>query len=64
VGAPHIHPFLLCQTANQDFFGIYFVGTAAQTFEIIYYPDQDRVVLNYITLGGAMEMYFIMRGKA
>jgi alpha-glucosidase (family GH31 glycosyl hydrolase) len=47
-----------------DFFGIYFVGTAPQTFEIIYYPGESKVVLNYITLGGAIEMYLIMRGTA
>lgn len=29
VSGSHIHPFLLCQTQNKDFFGIFFVGTAA-----------------------------------
>lgn len=28
LNGPHIHPFLLGQTANKDFFGIFFVGSA------------------------------------
>jgi hypothetical protein len=34
----HIHPFVLCQTQDKDFFGMFFVGTAPQQFEVITYP--------------------------
>lgn len=64
VSGSHIHPFLLCQTANKDFFGIFFVGTTAQAFEVVYFENYNQVVLNYITLGGQIEMYVIMRGTA
>jgi hypothetical protein len=60
----HIHPFLLCQTQNKDFLGIFFVSTAAQAFEVIYFEGYNETVVNYITLGGHMEIYFIIRGTA
>lgn len=60
----HIHPFLLCQTKHKDFFGLFFVGTTAQAFEIVYFNNYDEIVVNYITLGGEIEMYAIMRGTA
>jgi hypothetical protein len=34
-GGNHIHPFVLCQTQDKDFLGLYFVGTAPQHFEIL-----------------------------
>jgi len=57
---PHIHPFILCQTANKDFFGIFFVSTAAQNFEVVTFEEYDQVVLNYATLGGDIEFYVII----
>lgn len=60
----HIHPFILCQTTDKDFFGMFFVSTSPQTFEVIQFGGDKRMVLNYITLGGPIEIYTIVRGKA
>lgn len=43
--------------------GMYFVGSAPQQFEIISTGHDDRMILNYITMGGPIEIYTIMRGK-
>lgn len=43
---------------------MFFAGSAAMAFEIIQYPDQEGIIFNYISLGGQLEMYFIMRGTA
>lgn len=64
LNGPHIHPFILCQTKNKDFFGMFFAGSSAMAIEIIQYEGHEEVIVNYIQLGGAMEMYFIMRGTA
>jgi len=48
----HIHPFIMGQTKNKDFFGIFFLGTAASSFEILHFDGYDQTILNYITLGG------------
>ena len=31
----HIHPFILCQSKDKDFFGMFFVSNAPQHFEIL-----------------------------
>jgi len=43
---------------------MFFVGSAPQSFEVIQFGGQDKMVLNYITIGGPIEIYTIMRGKA
>lgn len=53
----------MCQTKDKDFMGMYFVGSAPQQFEIISTGHDDRMILNYITMGGPIEIYTIMRGK-
>ena len=60
----HIHPFIMCQTQDKDFMGMFFVGSAPQQFEIISTKNDGRMILNYITIGGPIEVYTIMRGKA
>lgn len=44
--------------------GMFFVGNAAQHFEILVFGDDPRQVLNYITIGGPIEIYVMMRGSA
>lgn len=43
---------------------MYFVGTADQIFEVVYFTGENKIILNYITSGGNIEFYFIMRGSA
>ena len=43
---------------------MFFVSTAMQAFEIVYFDNFDSIVLNYITLGGDIEIYFFIRGSA
>lgn len=63
--ANHIHPFMLCQTEKKkDFFGIFFASTQPQVFEIVKFTNSTKMVVNYITLGGILEFYVIMRGSA
>mmetsp|Transcript_30770 Transcript_30770/g.30260 ORF Transcript_30770/g.30260 Transcript_30770/m.30260 type:complete len:99 (-) Transcript_30770:225-521(-) len=64
LNGPHIHPFIMGQTANKDFYGIFFASSSAMAFEIIEYRGEENVVLNYIQAGGQMEIYFMMRGSA
>ena len=62
-GGNHIHPFIMCQTKDKDFMGMFFVGANPQQFEVLYTDKDDRMILNYITIGGPIEVYTIMRGK-
>lgn len=62
-----VHPFILGQTADKkknDWFGLFFVGGGAQSFEIVSVPGSDQVILNYITLSDQIEFNIIMRGSA
>ena len=43
---------------------MFFASTSHQVFEVIQHDYDDRMILNYITLGGPLEIYTIMRGKA
>jgi hypothetical protein len=47
-----------------DFMGMFFVGTAPQRFEILVFDNDPRQVLNYITVGGPLETYVMMRSSA
>ena len=61
----HMHPFIMCQTnQTKEFFGLFFVSTGPQVFEVIKYVNSTKMVLNYITVGGALEFYVIMLGNA
>ncbi len=63
--ANHIQPFLLCQTeTRKDFFGMFFASTAPQVFEVVKYTNSTKMVVNYITVGGALEFYVFLRGTA
>ena len=44
--------------------GMFFVGTAPQHFEILVFDNDDRQILNYITIGGPIEVYVMMRSSA
>ena len=43
---------------------MFFVGVAPQHFEILIFDNDDRQVLNYITIGGPIEVYVMMRSSA
>lgn len=61
----HIHPFLLCQTEQKkDFFGMFFASTGPQVFEVVKFYNSTKMVVNYITIGGALEFYVFLRGSA
>lgn len=58
-------PFILGQTQkHSDWFGLFFVGGEASSYELISVADKDSVILNYITMGDQIEFYVIMRGTA
>ena len=62
-GTYGVHPFVLVQSKNKgDYFGIYFRNSNAQQ-PIIRYNDDGSSVLSYITIGGELEVYFIMHGS-
>jgi alpha-glucosidase (family GH31 glycosyl hydrolase) len=54
----------LAQTKNKDFLGIFLVSSSAVAFEVIHFPGYEESVVNFITLGGHLEVYFIIRGTA
>lgn len=55
----------MCQTnITKEFFGLFFVSTGPQVFEVIKYVNSTKMVVNYITVGGALEFYVIMLGNA
>lgn len=61
----HIQPFMLCQTEERkDFFGMFFASTGPQVFEVVKYTNSTKMVVNYITVGGALEFYVFLRGTA
>lgn len=43
---------------------MFFVSNFPQSFEVLKFGSDKRMVLNYIVLGGPIEIYTIMRGKA
>ena len=60
-----VHPFLMGQTNNKkDWYGIFFVGGQASSFEVISVQNTDKIILNYITTGANIEFYIYMRGTA
>jgi alpha-glucosidase (family GH31 glycosyl hydrolase) len=59
----HIHPFILGQTDDKSFFGIFYANTGVQHFEIIHFTKFDNAVINYIHLGPNIEIYFLF-GKS
>lgn len=59
-----VHPFALVQTKNQDeYFGLFFRNTDAQTV-VINYKTNGETTLSYITTGGSIEIYVMLRGTA
>jgi len=58
-----VHPFILGQNENRkDWYGLFFVGAQAESFEVINVQDSNKIILNYITTGGNIEFYVYMRG--
>jgi hypothetical protein len=55
----------MCQTnQTKEFFGLFFVSTGPQVFEVIKFVNSTKMVINYITVGGALEFYVMMLGNA
>jgi alpha-glucosidase (family GH31 glycosyl hydrolase) len=42
---------------------MFFVSNAPQVFEVLKFGGDQRMILNYIVLGGPVEFYSIMRAK-
>lgn len=61
---PGVHPFIMFKTDDDQFAGIYFAGSAPAQFEVIRFDGYDWTVLNYITIAGSIEAYFILPGSA
>jgi alpha-glucosidase (family GH31 glycosyl hydrolase) len=55
----HIHPFILGQSKDKTFFGIFYANAGAQHFEIVHFTKYDVAVINYIHLGPNIEVYFM-----
>jgi alpha-glucosidase (family GH31 glycosyl hydrolase) len=59
-----VHPFALVQTKTVgEYFGLFFRNTNAQA-PIIKYKDHGESTLSYITTGGSIEIYVMLRGSA
>jgi alpha-glucosidase (family GH31 glycosyl hydrolase) len=59
-----VHPFALVQTAEKtQFMGIYFRNSNAMS-PIITHTDGGKSTLSYISTGGTVEIYFILKGSA
>lgn len=57
-----VHPFALVESGTKgEFFGIYFRNTNAMS-PVISYTGDSTSTLSYITTGGQIEMYVMMRG--
>ena len=61
---PAVHPFIMFKTTDNQFAGIYFPNSAPAQFELIRYSGYEWSIFNYITIGGAVEMYFILPDTA
>lgn len=62
-GTSGVHPFVLVRGKNKDdFFGIYFRQSTAMSPVLRFY--EDKSVLSYISLGGALDIYFFVHGSA
>ena len=57
-----VHPFALIESSQKgEFFGIYFRNTNAMS-PVITYTGDSTSTLSYITTGGQIEIYLMMRG--
>ena len=57
-----VHPFILVQAHKQNqYFGLYFRNSNAQS-PILTFKKDGGSTLSYITTGGQIEMYVILRG--
>eukprot|EP00178_Gracilaria_changii_P004233 TRINITY_DN16625_c0_g1_i1.p1 TRINITY_DN16625_c0_g1~~TRINITY_DN16625_c0_g1_i1.p1 ORF type:complete len:324 (-),score=46.70 TRINITY_DN16625_c0_g1_i1:432-1403(-) len=61
---PAVHPFIMFKTDDNQFAGIYFPNSAPAQFEMVRYDGWEWSIFNYITIGGAVEMYFILPDTA
>jgi alpha-glucosidase (family GH31 glycosyl hydrolase) len=59
-----VHPFALVQTKTKGrYFGIYFRNSNAQS-PVIQYNDDGTSTLSYITTGGVIDVYFMLKDTA
>jgi len=55
----------MCQTKTKgEYVGMFFMASTAQVFEVIHFAGFNESVINYIQLGGALEIYVFIRGSA
>jgi alpha-glucosidase (family GH31 glycosyl hydrolase) len=52
------------KTDDNQFAGVYFVGSAPAQFEIVRYEGYDWTIVNYIAIAGTIEAYFILPNSA
>ena len=63
LGSYGVHPFMLIQgTKKDEFIGLYFKSSNAMS-PVIRYLNDSRALLSYITLGGQLDVYFMMKGS-
>jgi hypothetical protein len=59
-----VHPFVLVQTAVKgEFMGLFFRNANAMS-PIIRHTGDSGAILSYITTGGRMEIYIMVKGTA
>jgi len=59
-----VHPFALVQTSvKSQFMGIFFRNSNAMS-PIITHNDDGKSTLSYISTGGTVEIYFMLKGSA
>jgi alpha-glucosidase (family GH31 glycosyl hydrolase) len=64
-GVYGVHPFMLIQgNRKDDFFGLYFRNSNAQTPIIAFNETTGKSKLSFITIGGQLEIYFFIHGSA
>ena len=62
-GTSGVHPFVLVRGKNKDdYFGIYFRQSTAMSPVLRYY--EEKTILSFISLGGALDIYFFVHGSA
>lgn len=60
-----MHPFVLIKANKSDeFLGLFFRNSNAQSPIVSYNSDQDKWILSYITTGSNIDITFFFRGSA
>jgi hypothetical protein len=58
-----VHPFMLVQSGNPgEFMGLYFRVSNAMS-PVIKHIDEGKTLFSFISIGGNIEMYIMMKGS-